>query len=83
MIEYHTPFENFPELRVPRLHRVYYSIEHDSYLVRQWLKANCRHNHYSAPKWGLESDRLFIESDRLFIEFEDSEDAVLFALKWS
>jgi hypothetical protein len=76
VIEYHTPFENFPELRIPRLHRVYYSIEHDPYFVNQWLRANCRHNHYSAPNWS-------IESDRCFIEFEDSEDAVLFALTWS
>jgi hypothetical protein len=66
------------------LHRVVYAKTVDnmqahyqrSYLdclVDQWLEENCQGRYYHGPGW------LMVKS----IEFEDSKDAVMFALKWS
>jgi hypothetical protein len=43
------------------------------YIVNQWLKENCTGNYYHSPGYLTEK----------FIEFEDSKDAVWFALRWT
>lgn len=42
------------------------------YLVDEWLEENCQGRYYHSPGWRMEK----------FIEFEDSEDAIMFALRW-
>lgn len=75
--------EMFPSIQVPVLHTVHYSTSTDgvdakyqtSFLdhqVNEWLKANCRAAYYSST----------YHRDK-FIQFEDDEDAVMFALRWS
>ena len=80
-ITYKTVFD----LKVPILHRVVYAKTEVDYIaatyqyslldhqVDAWLKENCRHAYYHSPGYMREK----------FIEFEDDEDAVLFALRWS
>jgi hypothetical protein len=43
------------------------------WLVDRWLEENCQSPYYHSPGWRTNK----------FIEFEDSKDAVLFALKWT
>jgi hypothetical protein len=43
------------------------------WLVDQWLEEHCRAPYYHDPGWTKEK----------FIQFENSEDAVNFALRWS
>lgn len=61
----------FPGVKFPVLHRVHYR-RHDALHMRTWLEANCQAQWYTAPGWAGD-----------FVEFEDDEDAVLFALRWS
>jgi len=61
----------FPGVNFPVLHRVHYRL-HDALHMRAWLEANCQGPWYTAPGWAGN-----------FVEFEDDEDAVLFALRWS
>lgn len=58
-------------MKVPVLHRVHYEAKVESYIMRQWLRDNCA-NHYSiAPDWVGK-----------YVDFVDSDDAVLFTLRW-
>ncbi len=43
------------------------------WLVEEWCKKNCQAPYYHNPGWTTEK----------FIEFENSEDAVHFALRWA
>lgn len=73
------------DLKFPVLHRVVYDHRlhtkiparyersYKDVLVDTWLKDNCRHPYYHSPGHLHEK----------FIEFEDDEEAVLFALRWS
>lgn len=72
------------KLRFPVLHRVKYADTLDGiislyqrsykdYLVDEWLKKNCRGKYYHSPGYTTEK----------YIEFEDDQDAVWFALRWS
>lgn len=71
MIEYITPYPKWPDFRVPRLHSVEYQGERLQ--INAWLRDNCRAAYYHSPDW----------MNRRFIQFEDTDDAVLFALRWS
>ena len=71
MIEYrYLDPEIAPTLRVPVLHRVYFS-KYRIAEMREWLEHNCRAKYYVAPGW----------TDN-FVEFEDDTDATAFALRW-
>lgn len=72
-IIYHTPFPELPELKVPKLHRVFYSETWFSWEMQDWCEKNCQAKFYTSPGW----------CDPAFIEFEDDLDATLFALRWS
>jgi hypothetical protein len=72
MKEYHSPFPQFPKYRVPRLHKVIYRSDATPELVRQWLQRTMKHKYYMSPGWQQEQS----------VEFEDSADAVFFALTW-
>ncbi len=50
-----------------------YQRSYKDWLVDRWLEDNCKGNYYHSPGWTTEK----------FIEFEDSKDAVMFALRWS
>ncbi len=50
-----------------------YQRSYKDWLVDQWLEQNCRGRYYHSPGWRTEK----------FIEFEDSKDAVLFAMRWT
>lgn len=74
----------WPGVKFPVLHRVVYAKTIDgvlaayqrSYkdcLVDEWLKENCQNPYYRSPGYLTEK----------FIEFEDSEEAMMFALRWS
>jgi len=63
----------FPEILTPVLHKVEYHISHEDYQVNMWLRENCKSYYYHSPGWMKEK----------FIQFEDDNDAVLFALRWS
>jgi hypothetical protein len=82
-VTYITPWDGCG-VKVPKLHRVVYAktangIQNQyqySLKDRQvdvWLEENCKGDYYHSLSWTAEK----------FIEFEDSEDAVLFALRWS
>lgn len=49
-----------------------YQYSYKDHLVDEWLKDNCKYPYYHSGGWETEK----------FIEFEDSKDAVLFALRW-
>lgn len=72
MIEYrYSDPEIAPTLRVPVLHRVYFS-KYRIAEMREWLEYNCRAKWYVSPGWTAN-----------FVEFEDDQDATAFALRWS
>lgn len=72
MIEYRYPDpEIAPTLRVPVLHKVYFS-KYRIAEMREWLEYNCRAKWYVSPGWTGN-----------FVEFEDDQDATAFALRWS
>lgn len=71
-ITYVTPWEDYPTLRVPKLHKVSYDPKYTWSHVYYWCKENCRAPSYTAMAWA-----------GTFVEFEDDEDAVAFALKFS
>lgn len=49
-----------------------YQRSYKDHLVDEWLKEHCKGRYYHNPGWTTEK----------FIEFEDSRDAVWFALRW-
>lgn len=71
-------------IKVPVLHRVVYHRHPDGiqseyyrsyrdYQIDEWLKENCKHNYYHSPGYLREKS----------IQFECSDEALLFALRWS
>lgn len=88
-ITYKRPFMD-SSTKVPILHKVYYGEiaqelwfgkgtpftmhypKHDPAVI-EWCETNCRAEWYRSPRYVLQC----------FIEFEDDEDAVMFALRWS
>jgi hypothetical protein len=75
--------EMFPNIQVPVLHKVYYSTSTDGvdakyqtslldHQVNEWLRDNCRADYYRSTY-----------HQHKFIQFEDDEDAIMFALKWT
>ncbi len=75
----------YPDLNVklPKLHRVVYAKTVDEvqaqyqhsykdHLVDAWLEENCKFAYYHSPGYLKEK----------FIEFEDSKEAMWFALRW-
>lgn len=78
------PMTGFPDVKIPVLHKVVYAHAVDGvpakyqksykdHLVDEWLRANCKGNYYHSPGYLREK----------FIQFEDDEEAVLFALRWT
>ena len=67
MVTYRQPFPDMPELTVPVLHPVKVSIGEGAQRS-EWLDANCTGKYYRS---------------RGLVEFEEPDDAVLFALRWS
>ncbi len=72
------------DIKLPKLHKVVYAHTVDQvqaqyqqsykdYLVNEWLKENCKYLYYHSPGYLTEK----------FIEFEDSKDAMWFALRWA
>ena len=70
-------------VKVPVLHKVVYGNTVDGvqaqwqksyqdYIINQWLDENCKEPFYHSPGYLTEK----------FIEFEDSEEALMFALRW-
>lgn len=49
-----------------------WQISYKDYIVNEWLKENCKGAYYHSPGYLEEK----------FIEFEDSKDAMWFALRW-
>jgi hypothetical protein len=73
MITYTHPWPDLaPTFKVPKLHRVNYNPKYNWGEVHYWCKTNCRAPAYTAPAWSGS-----------FVEFEDDEDAVVFALRFS
>lgn len=70
MIKYSQYWASFG-MKVPELHRVYYTANIESYVMRQWLRENCVNHYYTAPDWAGK-----------FVDFVDTDDAVLFTLRW-
>lgn len=71
-------------VQLPVLHKVVYAQTTDDvqaqyqhsykdYMVNRWLEDNCKRPYYHSPGYMKEK----------FIQFECSEDAMLFALRWS
>lgn len=71
MIQYSQQWAIFG-LKVPVLHRVYYTANIESYSMRQWLRENCKEHYTISPDWVGK-----------FVDFVDSDDAVLFTLRWA
>ena len=71
MIEYTSPCSDYPQIKVPKLHRVTFK-HHNALHMRAWLEENCRAPWYVSPGWTSN-----------FVEFEDDLDALAFALRWS
>lgn len=82
-ITYTQPWPEFPQVKMPILHKVKYADTVDyveaqyqrSYLdhkVDAWLKENCKASYYHSPGYLREK----------FIQFEDDWEAVMFALRW-
>lgn len=72
------------DIMIPVLHKVVYAYTVDEvqafyqrsykdHLVDVWLKENCRSPYYHSPGYLKEKS----------IQFEDDEEAVMFALRWS
>lgn len=72
MITYTQPWPEHPTFKVPKLHRVNYNSKYNWGEVHRWCKEKCRAPSYMAPDWA-----------GTFVEFEDDEEAVMFALKFS
>lgn len=72
MITYTHPWPEMSNIKVPTLHRVDFGTKYNEGEVRYWCNRNCRGPFYTASSW----------SGR-FVQFEDDEDAVVFALKFS
>ncbi len=79
-------YNHLPEFngKLPKLHKVVYAktvdnamamyqISYKDHLVDAWLVENCKHPYYHSPGYLEEK----------FIEFEDSKEAMWFALRWS
>ena len=63
------------QMSMPKLIKVIIPIEHRIYgngEIRDWLEDNCQNPYYVIPSWKANG-----------VEFEDDEEAVLFALRWS
>jgi len=83
MITYTTPWPSLPQLKVPQLHRVTYgysSTPQDSHYwsqtdrnIRVWCDEHCYAPFYFHAGYTNEK----------FVQFEDSQDAMLFALRWA
>ena len=83
MITYTTPWAHLPQLKVPQLHRVTYGYSstpqarHEWSLkdhnIRAWCDEHCYAPYYMHPGYTNEK----------FVQFEDSQDAMLFALRWA
>lgn len=72
---------------IPVLHKVVYGMRerfnangpwftnrhHNQPEIDAWLKVNCKNPYYTSPGW----------TDEYFIQFEDDEEAMMFALRWS
>ncbi len=78
------PMDGFPNVKMPVLHTVVYAYIEDhvqafyqrsykDHLVDEWLKKNCQSPYYHSPGYLKEK----------FIQFEDDQEAMLFALRWS
>jgi hypothetical protein len=78
------PMDGFPNVKMPVLHTVVYAYTEDhvqafyqrsykDHLIDEWLKKNCRSPYYHSPGYLKEK----------FIQFEDDQEAMLFALRWS
>lgn len=74
----------WPGVKFPVLHKVVYAYTADhvdafyqrsykDHLVDTWLEANCKSPYYHSPGYLQEK----------FIQFEDDQEAMLFALRWS
>ena len=57
---------------VPKLYRAYYSSKADYLTVNRWCKENCKGKFYFSPAYLRNS-----------VQFENDEDMIWFALKWS
>lgn len=74
MITYTYPWpEVAPTLKVPRLHEVNYNKKFNSGEVYRWCKESCKAPFYTAPSW----------TGKNLVQFEDDEDAIVFALRFS
>lgn len=72
MITYRYVHDVITSVKVPVLHRAYYSSNEDYHTVNKWCKENCKGRFYFSPAYKRES-----------VEFEDDEDALWFKLRWS
>lgn len=83
MITY-TTNDKWPGIKFPKLHKVKYADTIDDiqaqyqrsyldHLVDSWLGQNCKSPYYHSPGYLKEK----------FIQFEDDQEALLFALRWS
>ena len=79
-------YNHLPEFngKLPKLYKVVYAktvdnamamyqISYKDHLVDAWLVENCKHPYYHSPGYLEEK----------FIEFEDSKEAMWFALRWA
>jgi hypothetical protein len=64
---YRTSVPKLVKVIIPMKNRIYGNGE-----IRDWLEDNCQQPYYVIPSWKANG-----------IEFEDEQDAVLFALRWS
>ena len=70
MITYKT---NSYGLTIPVLHKVKFAWSNENVTeIRRWCKQYCKAGYYFGPAF-----------NKNFCEFEDDEDAMLFALRWS
>jgi hypothetical protein len=83
-ITYKTPWPELSQVKMPVLHKVKYAetVDHVQaqyqrsyldHLVDSWLKDNCRSPYYHSPGYLQEKS----------IHFEDDDEAMMFALRWS
>lgn len=69
-------FSGWTKVKLPVLHKVHYTDTGEPGMIfrlDQWCAENCKGRRYHSPGW----------TDSNFVEFEDDEDAMLFALRWS
>jgi hypothetical protein len=69
MITYHV-FEGDARIQVPLLHQITYSPNVDYHSADKWCKENCK-------------GKFYFSLLRKTVQFEDDQDAMLFALRWS